>query len=241
MILRIYFILLLLFALGGIAFFFINRHKEFQYARNNWIKYITYFFIINTLFVSIVFLPQFFRWVVLIIILTGFFEMVRLYRLSGYSNKRFYTISILLYSIFCIGFYRFSGMDSRLILFVFLILSIFDAFSQITGQLAGKTKLFPKISPAKTLEGLAGGAFFALAGSMVFRNLTGFSIKEVLLLSLLVVIGAFLGDMASSFYKRKSNVKDFSTLIPGHGGILDRFDSFIVAGAFFSFLKIVIA
>jgi phosphatidate cytidylyltransferase len=165
--------------------------------------------------------------------------MVRLYVLSGYSNKRFYTVSILLYSVFCIGFYRFSGMDSRLILFVFLILSIFDAFSQITGQLTGRTKLFPRISPAKTLEGLAGGTFCALAGSVVFRSLTGFSLHEVLLLSFLVVIGAFLGDMASSLYKRKSNVKDFSSLIPGHGGILDRFDSFIVAGAFFSILKIV--
>lgn len=241
MILRIYIILLALFALGGIAFYFINRNREPQFARNNWIKYITYFFIINTLFVSIVFLPQIFRWLVIIIILTGLFEMVRLYTRSGFSNKRFYLISIILYAIFCIGFYRFSGLDSRLILFVFLVLSIFDAFSQVTGQLAGKTKIFPKISPSKTLEGLAGGAIFAMSGSVVFRSLIGLRIQEVLILSFLVVIGAFVGDMASSVYKRKSNVKDFSTLIPGHGGFLDRFDSFIVAGAFFSILKIVIS
>jgi phosphatidate cytidylyltransferase len=241
MILKIYFILLALFALGGIAFYIINRKREPQFARNNWIKYITYFFIINILFVSIVFLPQVFRWVVIIIILTGLFEMIRLYIRSGSSDRRFYSISLLFYAIICIGFYRFSGMDSRLILFVFLVLSIFDAFSQVTGQLAGKIKILPRISPSKTLEGLIGGAFFAITGALVIRGLIDYSLSKVLVIAFLVVIAAFFGDIASSLYKRKSNVKDFSSLIPGHGGFLDRFDSFIAVGAFLAFLNIVIA
>jgi phosphatidate cytidylyltransferase len=240
MILRIYLILLGLFAIGAIAFFFINRKRESRLARNNWIKYITYFFIIHTLFISIVFFPRMFRWLAVIIIFAGLFEMIRLINHSGTSLKGFFTFSLILYALLGLGFYHFSGMESRLVLFVFLVLSIFDAFSQLTGQLTGKTKILPVISPNKTLEGFIGGLVFAMSGSLVFRGLTGLPLQKVLILSAIIVLAAFLGDVSSSFYKRKSKVKDFSTLIPGHGGFLDRFDSFIVAGAFLSLLQLVV-
>jgi phosphatidate cytidylyltransferase len=237
MILRIYFILLAFFAIGGICFYFINRGKEVKFARNNWIKYVTYFFIINALFISIVFFPHVFRLLAILIILSGLFEMIRLYSRNGVAGKWFLTLSIIVYASVSTGFYHFSGMDSKLILFVFLVLSIFDSFSQITGQLAGRTRILPGISPAKTLEGLIGGAVFAIGGSLVLRGLTGLSHGGLLTITIIVVVAAFLGDMASSYYKRRSNVKDFSNLIPGHGGFLDRFDSFIVAGAFLSLLR----
>jgi phosphatidate cytidylyltransferase len=236
MILRIYFILLALFALGGAGFYFINKGREAKFARNNWIKYVTYFFIINTVFISIVFSPLIFRLIAILIIFSGLFEMIRLYSQTGFARKWFFAISIILYAAVSVGFYHFSGMDSKLVLFAFLVLSIFDSFSQITGQLAGRTRILPGISPSKTLEGFIGGAVFAIGGSLVLQGLTGFSASGLLIVSAIVVVAAFLGDAASSFYKRQSNVKDFSSLIPGHGGFLDRFDSFIVVGAFLSLL-----
>ena len=133
------------------------------------------------------------------------------------------------------GLFLFSGMKKELILYVFLILSIFDSFSQISGQLWGKTKLFPKISPNKTAEGLVGGAIMAIASTFLLKTLTGLNMPAALFLATGVVVFAFLGDAMASVYKRKYNAKDFSKLIPGHGGFLDRFDSLIAAGAWTSF------
>jgi phosphatidate cytidylyltransferase len=117
------------------------------------------------------------------------------------------------------------------VLFAFLILSIFDGFSQVSGQLFGKTKLFPKISPNKTVEGLAGGALMAILSGLVFKNIVPVSSLKAIILSAIVVVFAFSGDALKSLYKRKYNVKDFGNLIPGHGGVLDRFDSLIAGGA----------
>jgi len=134
-------------------------------------------------------------------------------------------------ALLSIGFYSFSHMEKGVILFAFLITAIFDGFSQVSGQLLGRTKLFPKISPGKTVEGLIGGALVAVLSSLVFKNVfTALSLKAIILAAVVVVF-AFLGDTAKSLYKRKYNVKDFSNLIPGHGGILDRFDSLIAGGA----------
>jgi phosphatidate cytidylyltransferase len=133
-------------------------------------------------------------------------------------------------ALFSAGFYLFSQMEKGVMLFAFLILCIFDGFSQISGQLFGKTKLFPKISPNKTVEGLIGGVLIALLSAFVFKNLIIAPQINAILFAVVVVIFAFIGDTAKSIYKRKYNVKDFSNLIPGHGGFLDRFDSLIAGG-----------
>src|SRR5690606_10083203 len=109
-------------------------------------------------------------------------------------------------------------LNKNLVLFTFLVLSIFDAFSQISGQLAGRRKLFPAISPGKTVEGLLGGAFTALASALLLKSLVEFSAWKILLVAAGIVLFAFAGDVAASVYKRKYNVKDFSKLLPGHGG-----------------------
>jgi phosphatidate cytidylyltransferase len=232
MIVTIYLIILSYFVLGAISFYFINRKKDRQTARKSWLKYITYFFIIHLLFLSIVFNPLVFHYVAILIILTGTIEMVLLFRRSGYARPWFFVISLLVYLALCTGFLRFSQLNGQIILFTFLVLSIFDAFSQITGQLAGKTRLFPAVSPGKTVEGLAGGVVTAVASSLLLNNLTRNSFTHSLIMATGIVIFAFTGDMLASVYKRKYHVKDFSRLLPGHGGFLDRFDSLIAGGAF---------
>ncbi len=232
MILNIYIIILSYFVLGGIGFYFINRTKDKKSARNNWVKYFTYFFIIHTLFLAIVFNPYVFHFLSMVILIVGLGEIIKLFRQSGYARKGFFFLSMLLFLLFCAGFLQFGRLEKGLILFTFLVLSIFDAFSQISGQLIGRKKIFPAISPEKTLEGLIGGTIIAIASSLLLKGLIGTHIHNAFLLATGIVLFAFIGDVATSFYKRQYNVKDFSSLLPGHGGFLDRFDSLISAGAF---------
>ncbi len=108
-----------------------------------------------------------------------------------------------------------------------------DAFAYIAGTLFGKTKLSPKISPHKTVEGSLGG----VAGSVIVGLLTAyllntftpinFEFYHYAIISLLCGIASQIGDLAASSIKRFCRVKDFGNILPGHGGLLDRFDSVI--------------
>ena len=240
MIRTIYIIILVYFALGATGFYFINRRKEADEARKNRTKLFTYFLIINIIFFSIVIEPLVFRYIAKIIILAGFLEIYNVFARSGYIRKRFFILSIIIFSIFSFGLYVFSFLEKELILYTFIILSVFDSFSQITGQIWGKTRLFPAISPNKTLEGLIGGAFIAAVSAILLRGL----FNPDPLLSVFLVFGvlvfAFLGDIGTSYYKRNYNVKDFNNLIPGHGGFLDRFDSLVAGGAWVSLISLLL-
>ena len=235
MIQTIYIIILIYFVLGGIGFYLINRKKDPAVARESYTKFIAYFFIINILFFSIVFDPIIFRYLALVIGLVGVVELFRLFNRRNLENKAFFSFALLLYFALTIGFFLFSGLPKETILFSFLVLSIFDAFSQISGQLFGKTKILPEISPNKTLGGVVGGALFAVASAFVLKTLYDGTWSQAVLLAIGIVVFAFLGDIAASYYKRKYQVKDYSKLIPGHGGFLDRFDSLIAGGAWVAF------
>jgi len=231
MILTIYIIILIYFVFGAIGFYFINRRKEAHEARKNWTKLITYFLIINIVFFSIVIKPEVFRYLALLIIIVGFLEVFSVFRRAGYASIVYFALSIAVFSIFSFGFHIFSLLEKELILFTFIILSVFDSFSQITGQILGRTRLFPAISPNKTIEGLMGGAVIAGISAFFVRGLLTKDSLHSVLLVLVILIFAFLGDIGTSYYKRKYDVKDFNNLIPGHGGFLDRFDSLIAGGA----------
>ncbi|MGL5357567.1 MAG: phosphatidate cytidylyltransferase [Metamycoplasmataceae bacterium] len=131
-----------------------------------------------------------------------------------------------------------------------------DVFAYFGGITLGKIKILsrklaPKISPNKTIIGFICGyssSFLLLFFSLYFSNifLTTFNINElqnislVLVISLTIPLMAVIGDLAFSYIKRKFQVKDYSSLIPGHGGILDRFDSTIYGFLYFNFLFVVI-
>ena len=234
MIETIYIIILIYFLLGGIGFYVINRKKESCIARNSYIKLAAYFVIINILFFSIVVEPLVFRILSVVIIAAGIKELSVL-ALNKPELKRFFFLSLVIFIILSCGFYMFSGLPKGLILFSFIVLSIFDSFSQIAGQLFGKTKITPRISPNKTLEGAIGGSILALASVIWLHRLFTTSMIYGILMSLGVIIFAFIGDIMASYYKRKFNVKDFNNLIPGHGGFLDRFDSLVAGGAWVAF------
>ncbi len=116
------------------------------------------------------------------------------------------------------------------ILFFFIITTMTDTFALFTGMLVGKHQLAAKISPKKTIEGLIGGTVMGVFISVVFY-LTAIDssvnlVQLIIITTTLSLIGQ-LGDLVFSAIKRVYGKKDFSNLIPGHGGILDRFDSII--------------
>lgn len=132
--------------------------------------------------------------------------------------------SLLNYIIFI------QGYQPWLLLALFITLWVNDTGAYITGMLFGKHKLFERVSPKKTWEGFIGGAVFALiSGYILSRFITDISLWQWLVFSEIVVIFGTLGDLSESLLKRTENVKDAGKLIPGHGGILDRFDSMILA------------
>ncbi len=116
------------------------------------------------------------------------------------------------------------------LIYLLLITVITDTFALITGMYIGKNKLAPSISPHKTIEGFIGGA---LMGTFVATTFYFTVIDSNISLVILILTTAFLsvvgqlGDLVFSSIKRTYGVKDFSNLIPGHGGILDRLDSII--------------
>lgn len=236
MILRIYLVILAYFFLGAIGFYFINRKKEQKTARKNRRKIFTYFIIVNVLFFSIVWHSLAFRIVSILILLTGAGEMFKLFVRSGYHNKVFFVLSLLVFLLLGSGFYYFSTLQQGWVLFTFLITAVFDSFSQITGQLAGKKRILPEISPGKTWEGTAGGAAVAMASGLLLNSLIGIQNWQTMLVTVGIILFAFVGDAITSLYKRTYHVKDFTNILPGHGGFLDRFDSFIPAGAFIALL-----
>ncbi len=122
------------------------------------------------------------------------------------------------------------NFDINYIIYLFLITIMTDTFALISGMLVGKHKLCPKISPKKTVEGLIGGVIMGtfVATSFYFTVInSGISLVFLIFVTALLCLVGQLGDLVFSSIKRYYDVKDFSNLIPGHGGILDRFDSLI--------------
>lgn len=176
--------------------------------------------------------------------------LVNLIPLVFVNDKEKYNLTD---ALFLIGSTLFIGLTFNLlvlirdynihyIIYLFLITSITDTFALITGRYIGKNKLCPKISPKKTIEGLVGGTFMGtFVATMYYISVidTSLSIGIIVGLTMILSLLGQLGDLVFSFIKREFNQKDFSNLIPGHGGILDRLDSIIfVTLGFILFISI---
>jgi phosphatidate cytidylyltransferase len=125
------------------------------------------------------------------------------------------------------------GYSPHILLGMIYMIWANDTGAYIVGRKFGKHKLFERISPNKTWEGSFGGAFFALIGAYIISIFyTDIALIDWLIISLIVIVMGTFGDFVESLLKRSLNIKDSGTILPGHGGILDRFDSIIMAAPF---------
>ena len=130
------------------------------------------------------------------------------------------------------GFGEVSGGDC--LLFLFGLLWVGDTTAMAVGSWLGHHRLAPTVSPNKTVEGFVGGLAGAVAVGilMYFWKLENLGLLNVMILAVGCSVLGQLGDLVESMWKRSLNIKDSSPLVPGHGGILDRFDSLLFAAPF---------
>ena len=123
-----------------------------------------------------------------------------------------------------------NDFNSSILIAFFVMIWASDSGAYIIGSMIGKNKLFKRISPKKTWEGFFGGALFSLIAAW----LASLFVKEIALfhwfvIAVITVVFGTFGDLLESLLKRKVNIKDSGAILPGHGGILDRFDSLLMA------------
>jgi phosphatidate cytidylyltransferase len=121
------------------------------------------------------------------------------------------------------------GENWSLLLGYFIILWTNDSAAYATGKLFGKTKLFERVSPKKTWEGFVGGVAFAVLAGYLFAYFTESSGLHWMIMAAIIGVFGTLGDLSESLLKRSGNVKDSGSILPGHGGVLDRFDGILLS------------
>ena len=156
-----------------------------------------------------------------------------------YYNFTIYKKIPILYIFVSFIFFNLIELNNSLFLnfnlFIFIVIS-FDILSYICGKCFGFNKLI-KISPNKTIEGFIGGFLICIVLSVGFSYIVKIPINtELIIFIISIIISAFFGDIIESFFKRKNNLKNSSQVIPGHGGVFDRFDSFLFSIILYSLM-----
>lgn len=128
---------------------------------------------------------------------------------------------------------RLHALGPQLLLFLILLVVAADVGAYFAGRSFGRNKLAPRVSPGKTWEGVLGG--FAAAAVMAVVGVWWFHVDALLFgaLCIIVVVASIIGDLTESLFKRHAGLKDSGTLLPGHGGLLDRVDSVTAAAPVF--------
>ncbi|SHE55653.1 phosphatidate cytidylyltransferase [Chryseobacterium sp. OV279] len=154
----------------------------------------------------------------------------------------FIALLVCLFAFPHLSFIRETSSGLNSIIFVVVVTELNDVFQYLMGKFFGKHKITPTISPNKTLEGFIGGVFL----TVILSNLLGFFLLKTdifvnTIIGMILGIFGFFGDVLMSYLKRKAEIKDTGTLLPGHGGLLDRMDSLIFnAPIFFWILSLLL-
>jgi len=148
-----------------------------------------------------------------------------------YQNIASGVFSLIYYALFISSIFYISfenGIYNAWLVFALIALTwTNDTMAYVVGSRIGKNKMFPRMSPNKTWEGTFGGIIFTVIAALIFYHFLGqLSIVSWIILSLIIGTFGSLGDIIESMLKRSLSVKDTGNLLPGHGGLLDRFDSF---------------
>jgi phosphatidate cytidylyltransferase len=234
----VYYIIIFL-AIGAIGMSIANKKADRKVRNQRWLKYFTYIFITGAVVLGI-----FYDFILVVAIVIVGASLLELIKVNFFQNRNLLLqgiLSILVFAMIATGFIFFINyFQPSFLLFIYFQVLVFDGFCQITGQIFGKHQLAPKISAAKTVEGLGGGWLFCLIAAILASGWINISLTVAVLYGILTGLSSFAGDMLASWYKRKVNVKDYSSWLPGQGGFLDRFDSFLMTGLIYYLLYLTI-
>lgn len=165
-------------------------------------------------------------------------KTIPLFQSKRYIITTFYLTSAFVFLMLIAKFY--TNYNPNILLGSFILVWVSDSFAYLIGKNFGKQKLFPSVSPKKTVEGFLGGLFFACIASYFIAKYS-YTLKFSFWLILAIIISVFgtIGDLIESKFKRQAGVKDSGVIMPGHGGLLDRLDSIIFAAPFiYMFLRL---
>ena len=164
--------------------------------------------------------------------------LINFYFYNTYNNHiSFIYSNFILISFFLLLEILFMSDGLNLFLYIVLLITAMDVFAYIGGKLLGKIKIVPKISNGKTVEGTLIGLIFTVSIASMIRDLVNLDIYLSMLVGFFIGVLSFLGDILESSIKRSVGVKDSGNLIPGHGGLMDRLDGYIIVlPVFYTFL-----
>ena len=197
------------------------------------------------IFIPIIILPIIYKGYILYLSYIFLLSLItlELFNLLENSKKRilisFYLlICIFTFFIFIISILSIDHVNFNVIE-ILLTLWIFDTFCYLGGKIFNGKKLMPKISKGKTFNGLFSGIIATLIISFLYYLVVYNSFYMLFLFTIPIIIFSFFGDLFVSVLKRSANVKDTGNIMPGHGGILDRMDSFILVFFFFGIYSLI--
>ena len=130
----------------------------------------------------------------------------------------------------------YEGRNAFLLLFLIVVVQAGDVLQYIWGKLAGRHRIAPQVSPSKTVEGMVGGIASATVLGVVLAPITPFTAGEAAAIAFALALSGFAGGLMMSAVKRARGIKDWGTLIKGHGGVLDRLDSLLLSGPLFFYV-----
>lgn len=171
----------------------------------------------------------------LFLVLTQVLRHTQLVTVTAYV---FFVTLYAAFTFFCVGVLRGRENGLYYVVFTLVIPWLSDTFAYFTGTFFGKHKMCPAISPKKTWEGFAGGWFFGVLASIgatylywwiAAGDVSGVILWQVALTALIISPISVMGDLFASVIKRQYNAKDLGNIMPGHGGVMDRFDSVCLA------------
>lgn len=215
------------FALGALVMALANRRVTREVARARWLKLLTFGVIVHTVLGAAAIGRVAVMAVVALILAVGSVELASAWsRMRSPRPRRVW----LLYGVAAVACLWVAGsLAPERFAALYVITAAFDGFSQVVGQWLGRTKLAPKVSPAKTIEGALGGLWAAVAVALSTHDLLHLDLGVAAGFGVASGVASLAGDLSASWVKRRAGIKDYSDWLPGQGGVLDRFDSLIGA------------
>jgi phosphatidate cytidylyltransferase len=229
------------FLVGGLGIYLASRAADSSIRQDRRTKFISYFCVVHLVLLCAFLGTALVSGLMSVILAIGAYELYRVLWAASAVRIPLRAAIVVGYLFLCFGLLVFVyAFPPETTVFTYLVVAAFDGFSQVAGQLFGKHRFAPSISPGKTIEGVLGGAAAAGAMALLLRPLVNLTAVQSIGACCWIVLAGLSGDLFASWVKRKGGAKDFGTFLPGHGGVLDRFDSFLLAGpvAFFVFHRL---